>query len=623
MVDNDLQRNRLMARAKSAVLSRDFSVAKKIYEDLIAKDPSDYEALSELGSMYVKSGQDKNAYAVYSKILKENSKDVVALNEMGAIYRRLKEYDKSVDMLQRAVIVDETNIQSFYNLGFTYKIIGKYDSAIKAFERVLDVNPNDVLAYNHIGTIYAAKGDYSKAIEFYHRGLLIDTNHPVLHLNMAKSYEALGKKDNADMEFLQTLRIKPLWKDACIGYVDFLIDNERLEEADKILDKVINNSENIDEITERLNKIEKKRFQIKLENQENCLSIHENNIEQTNDNKSTGINPDVNELVLEEGNNNEENIQIDLSLKVDTESLENPSSFDLLEEKKESINLDEIKSDTVVSGFEDNSEFSMEKLTEDITDADDLFEQKLGDQIEADNQVIEGLDLLAPDSNDCIVEEIDEDQSIFSSKSNNFSSEDSNNSNNDIYIEEEEEEIVKDDEVIPLTIAEKPIDDIENTCSGPLLPVHKSEREQAYEDRQAVVDPKLGKTVDKAIDAMSDRLIADKYKKEVLLFQELSSLSQSLPKNERDYFKESKNNLQLEYLISKMSGKPGLLATSEEVRKMLDIEDDESVSKMDVEVNILAFKVLSQCRTMIKELPDKGLAIALDELVKGVLSKLY
>ena len=232
--------NRLMMdRARSAVLSRDFTLAARLYKNLLKEDPTNKELLSALGDLYQRSGNDSQAIPLYNQIVQANPNDVVALNNLGSIYRRLKKYDESIAVLEKAVIVDESNVQTFYNLGFTYKLMGKNESAIQCFNTVVEENPNDVLAYNHLGAIYAAEREYDKSIASYQRGLKVDPNHPILHLNLAQCYEKVGSLDLAVNEYEAALRSKPGWRDAIDGYVDLLVRKNDITAALELINQAI------------------------------------------------------------------------------------------------------------------------------------------------------------------------------------------------------------------------------------------------------------------------------------------------------------------------------------------------------------------------------------------------
>ena len=235
MAGNDL----LKSRADAAVLSRDFALAARLYNSLLQQSPNDVELLEKLGSIYVKSGDDKKALPYYIKINSIKPKDFDTLNSLGGIYRRLKQYDNSILVLKQALELNTKVDQVNYNLGFTYKFMGKYDEAVDCFESVIQANPTDVLAYNHLGSIYQKRGENQKAIQTFLKGLKVDRNHPILHLNLAKSYEQEGQVKNAMAEYDAALRSKPGWQDAINEYSKLLISLNKTKEAKELVSQAL------------------------------------------------------------------------------------------------------------------------------------------------------------------------------------------------------------------------------------------------------------------------------------------------------------------------------------------------------------------------------------------------
>ena len=99
MSGNDL----LKSRADAAVLSRDFALAVRLYNSLLQQSPDDVSIMEKLGSVYVKSGDDKKALPYYIKINQIKPNDFNTLNSLGGIYRRLKQYDESIKVLKEAL----------------------------------------------------------------------------------------------------------------------------------------------------------------------------------------------------------------------------------------------------------------------------------------------------------------------------------------------------------------------------------------------------------------------------------------------------------------------------------------------------------------------------------------
>lgn len=227
-------------RAKNAMLSRDFTLAARLFKSLLADEPNNLELLNSLGQLYIKASDDEKALPFYEQIVKLNPVNVDAYNNMGGIYRRLKRYDESIAILNKALGFNKNISDIKYNLGFTYKLMGKNDEACDCFEYVISENPNDVLAYNHLGSIYATKKDYQKSISIYKRGLQVDPNHPILQYNLARSYVAINSDLDAFKAFEAALRAKPSWKDAVKEYSALLNKYSRTKESCEVIQKAIN-----------------------------------------------------------------------------------------------------------------------------------------------------------------------------------------------------------------------------------------------------------------------------------------------------------------------------------------------------------------------------------------------
>lgn len=229
----------LMRRAQAAVLAHDWDAAVRLYKRLLDGDKNNIKALSLLGDVYVKKGDDNKASACYKQVLSLDKDNYDAMSALGGIYRRLSEYDESINVLQRALETHQDDVQTNYNMGFTYRRMEKWDEAIDCFKFVISENPNDVLAYNHLGAIYALQKDFEKSVEAYQRGLQIDPNHPVLNLNMARSLEAMGSREKANTAYQSALRFKPGWLEAVKSYSDFLVETKKTSQAADLVKKSI------------------------------------------------------------------------------------------------------------------------------------------------------------------------------------------------------------------------------------------------------------------------------------------------------------------------------------------------------------------------------------------------
>ena len=123
---------------------------------------------------------------------------------------------------------------------------------------------------------------------------------------------------------------------------------------------------------------------------------------------------------------------------------------------------------------------------------------------------------------------------------------------------------------------------------------------------------------------LENKELAQKFNKEVLLFKQLREMGDSLPDENKRQFLLSKTRLLLDFLIARLSGKPGLLKTSKSLRKSGIIDDliEETEEDDNIPVTELTEKVLVKMQELAKNLPDQTMAQGLLNLSDEVIEKL-
>ena len=229
----------ILTKAQNAVTAHDWTTAARYYKELLRGDEANAEYLKQLGSIYVRAGQDEKAIPYYEQLITFNKNNTDAMVSLGAIFRRLKRYEDSVNILHQAQDISSESSAICYNLGFTYKEMGDYDDAIDAFEHVISRNPDDVLAHNHLGAIYFAKKEYPTSINAYKRGLQVDQNHPILNYNLAHVYEEIHNYPEAVRCYEVALKTRPGWLDAIRDFSELLIRCQDTKQAQELVEQSI------------------------------------------------------------------------------------------------------------------------------------------------------------------------------------------------------------------------------------------------------------------------------------------------------------------------------------------------------------------------------------------------
>ncbi len=132
--------------------------------------------------------------------------------------------------------------------------------------------------------------------------------------------------------------------------------------------------------------------------------------------------------------------------------------------------------------------------------------------------------------------------------------------------------------------------------------------------------------LDKIERILNDNESANEYSQEIELFKKLKILADSLPDSEKNSSSACRMRMMIDYIIAKMSGKPGLLVTAESLLKsgvlgkeydrQLTIEIEDELS------NELIKHVLIDMKKLAKGLVDKDLSEALCVTADSILEKI-
>ncbi len=121
-------------------LSRDIAQL----EDIVKKDPNNYQALVQIGNDYFDLGEAQKSVDAYSKALAIKGDDPNVLTDMGVMYRQLKDFPKALAVFRKAASLSPTHPQSRMNIGVVLMHdLNDPKGAIAAWEDYLRVAPGD------------------------------------------------------------------------------------------------------------------------------------------------------------------------------------------------------------------------------------------------------------------------------------------------------------------------------------------------------------------------------------------------------------------------------------------------------------------------------------------------
>ena len=616
----------------------DVAKASKSYEQALRSKPGWLEAMDGYADILLAKSRLLQAKGVVEQAIELSPNDAYMHTKIGRIFFMQEDYDEAKNAFNDALRLKPENIEALSGFAdaceangeilealhamekyeelnpdsismlqqYTHILLSgsKFDEAHEKMQQAYEKNPDDVKTLNLMGQYYICTDDESKADGCFERIQEIDPSYREFYRDGALRYAQLGKNEKAEEQLLKYLEGKPEDARAMAMLAASYEAQHRYDDALNVY--------------------------LKLNEEYGGSVRYKKGLERVNDIIASQPKPVESPAAVEEA-------APDVPLEEKTEDL---GTVDVSSEEPKDM---EIPEEPFSFGKD-----TFEKLSEDSDGISPFANELLDDEALDDGSPVSSLDSLLPE---------DEDGELPRFEEENIGSKEEDEP---IELEEEPLEAEKEkprkakkapeekkaekrklEKTEPEPEAEE-VQVVEEEGMEDLyaLPEKREEPEELEEleeapeelkevptEREAVsleTEESEASPIAEMIDAINDKDAAEKYKASAALFIRLRSMVEFLPQKEKDDFFHSRERIKLEYIIARLTGKPGLLAVSEVCHS-----DDALSNPLDAQASVegkqgtqLAASVFAYMRSLVRELPDEGLATALDKEVAEVLEKI-
>jgi len=167
-------------KAQEAFDKKEYDKAVTFFTQIITDDPQDFQAWSELGTVYLVQKNLVEAEKAYVRATEVRPKFFLALLNLGRVRMSQKNFDGAIPVLEQAVTAQPSSAEANYRLGDAYLQVKKGSKAVGYLNEALKLDP-------------VGKAD--------------------AHLLLAALYNGAGMKDKAAAEYEAFLKKKPDYAD--------------------------------------------------------------------------------------------------------------------------------------------------------------------------------------------------------------------------------------------------------------------------------------------------------------------------------------------------------------------------------------------------------------------------
>ena len=170
----------LFVKAGGAIDAKRYDEGAELLKELLAVDPKDFQAWTELANVHLLQNKFPEAESEYLRALDLHADFFPALLNLGRAEIAQQKYDIAIDVLNRAVKLRPTSANANYLLGESYLQVKKGSLAVGYLNEALRLDPKGMAD---------------------------------VHLRLALLYNGAGMKDKAADEYEQFLKKKPDYPD--------------------------------------------------------------------------------------------------------------------------------------------------------------------------------------------------------------------------------------------------------------------------------------------------------------------------------------------------------------------------------------------------------------------------
>ena len=178
-----------------------------------------------------KKGRLGAAQKIYEEILKKNPHNFDALHLLGVIAAQSNEHASAVDLITKAIAIKPNDARSHYNLGFSLQKLKQFESALASYDQAISLDNNYAIAFSNRAAVFKELHQLDAALNSYNLSLTLNSLNVEDYSNRAVVLTALRRNEEAVADCDQAIRIMPSFPKAYYNRGLALIDLKQLEAA--------------------------------------------------------------------------------------------------------------------------------------------------------------------------------------------------------------------------------------------------------------------------------------------------------------------------------------------------------------------------------------------------------
>jgi tetratricopeptide (TPR) repeat protein len=194
--------------------------AARIYQQILAADPTHADALHLLGLVAHQEGDPLRAIELVQKAIALDERHPAFHNSLGDVYRATGRLADAKAAYLRAIALDPQAHEPYFNLALLHQLEGDAKAAAERCRQALWVRPDHFDALRLLAAALRAQGDLAGAVQTYQQALAIHPHDFETLLNCGTALTKTGQFDHARQQLARAQAARPESMDAQLARGD-------------------------------------------------------------------------------------------------------------------------------------------------------------------------------------------------------------------------------------------------------------------------------------------------------------------------------------------------------------------------------------------------------------------
>src|ERR1700744_3128974 len=171
--------------------------AAKLYEQILAQMPGQFDAAHLLGVIALQEGRYPDAQRLILSALEINPKHSHALSNLAAAYMRNNQLSEALVYAQRACESEPDSLDGLINLGSILRQLGRAAEALAPLRQAYNLSPNATVVSNLLGACLLEGGDAQGAARLFEAATRSSPQDGDSWANFAAALSAMSEHERA------------------------------------------------------------------------------------------------------------------------------------------------------------------------------------------------------------------------------------------------------------------------------------------------------------------------------------------------------------------------------------------------------------------------------------------